>query len=521
MGPADLPIARITLFEDRGEVLRSASLSLPKGPTQVKIEGLSPLIVDRLVSAWFEPPQGVAAHVEDIHIERRWVDVEAEDPAEDTPARLKGLAAQIKAAEQDLETARQRYTRALQQRKATAALLNRYTGQVGRALWTDQGDPEQWSAAVDRLTEALKSADARLHTCREAQWHAEESLEQLRDLVDGRRQTEQVMVADVTLQVTGDGGEIPLKLSAVTPCALWRPAHEAHLEEGDEGPRIAWQIFATVWQRTGEDWSDVELVLSTARPGAGARLPDLSEDRLYLRAKTPEEQRTISVTHRTEAISRDDAGATVPGVDDGGEIRVLRPSGPVSIPSDGRPHRVAVGQFTEAAELDLVVRPEASTHVYLRASMHNPMSTPLLAGPVTLLRDGAYVGTGDLLYIGGGEAFELSFGSDDRFVVRHRRRRRVEDRMLGRDRTHFVHEVELASTGEGPETVHLALRMPVSELKQVKVVPSSQYCSEGDPRPDVDGLVILPVTLHPGRAKELSLGFHFETQGSVHLPDPW
>lgn len=512
--PRDLPITRVTLFEDRGEIMRRGVVTLPAGPARITLKGVTPLLVDRLVSAWFDAT--TAAHVEDIHIQRRWV-ARGELPTAQDEARLAALAEEIKGAEYTLEVARQRYSRALQQRTATATLLSRYTRQVGRALWTDQGEPDQWSAAVAQLTAALTEADSKLHSARQDQWQAEEAVERLHDLVDSSRDQQQTPVADVTLQITGEGGELPLCLSAVVPCALWRPSHEAHLIEGEGGPQIQWRTFATVWQRTGEDWSGVELILSTARPSAGAHLPPLRPDRLHTRLKSVEERRAITVAHRVQAIERDTAAA--PGVDDGGEIRVLTPEAREDIPSDGRPHRVAVGGFTEGAEVDLVTRPEVATYVYSRATTVNPMSTPLLAGPVVLIRGGAYVGTGDLGYVGPKERFELSFGSDDRFTVRHKRRRITEDRMLVSNRTHFVHEVELSSTGAGLAEVNLVLRLPVSELKQVKVIPS--HTSEGVPAPDADGLVTVPVALRPGGHREITAGFYFELQGQVRLPDPW
>ena len=71
---------------------------------------------------------------------------------------------------------------------------------------------------------------------------------------------------------------------------------------------------------------------------------------------------------------------------------------------------------------------------------------PLLAGPVTLLHRGGYVGTGDIPYVGAGENLDVSFGSDDRFAVRFERRRVVEEKLLGKDTRHFVSEVDFFAT---------------------------------------------------------------------------
>jgi len=123
--------------------------------------------------------------------------------------------------------------------------------------------------------------------------------------------------------------------------------------------------------------------------------------------------------------------------------------------------------------------------------------------------------------VGPGEPFELSFGSDDQFVVRFRRERREETRALARDRRHFVSRTEITSTAPDPSTVEVVLRLPVSEIKTLKVLSSEAWCSDGLPAPDADGLVRLPVRLAPGERREIKLGFHFDAAADLVVPDPW
>jgi uncharacterized protein (TIGR02231 family) len=325
------------------------------------------------------------------------------------------------------------------------------------------------------------------------------------------------MRADLVVNVTGDEENVVLRVGALLPCALWRPSHDAHLMEG----KVAWETFATVWQHTGEDWRDVELILSTARPSAGAQLPRLDEDRLTLRAKTAQERKVIQVEHRQEAVSRQDLKGGAPGVYDGGVARTFKPAGRVTIPSDGRPHRVAVGGFEAPASSELVSFPELAPRVYLRASFKNTAGHPLLAGPVTLMHRGGCVGTGDVPYVGQGESLDVSFGSDDRFTVRHTRRRVEQEKLLRSDVTHFVTEVELQHTGQGAERILVMLRVPVSEVAQLKVLPSPAHSTEGLPPADGDGLVKIPLRLNPGDTSTTRLAFHFDTSGDVRVPDPW
>lgn len=115
----------------------------------------------------------------------------------------------------------------------------------------------------------------------------------------------------------------------------------------------------------------------------------------------------------------------------------------------------------------------------------------------------------------------MSFGSDDRFQLTHRRRRLVEDRKIVKDRVHFVTEVDLSYSGTGEEDVTVFLRLPKSELKQLRVVPSEKQCRPWPVESDEHGVVRVPVRLRAGVFETVKLGFHFETSGDVVVPDPW
>ncbi|CAM5388387.1 hypothetical protein SGRIM128S_03571 [Streptomyces griseomycini] len=129
-----------------------------------------------------------------------------------------------------------------------------------------------------------------------------------------------------------------------------------------DGDSLTLDTDAMVWQRTGEDWSDVRLTLSTARSARATEPPRLGEDRLTLEERSPAERRTVHVELREEEIA--DLGPApvlgLPGVDDGGEVRVLHSPAPVSVPSDGRAHRVPLSSFTTPAHSEYACSPVLS-----------------------------------------------------------------------------------------------------------------------------------------------------------------
>ena len=284
---------------------------------------------------------------------------------------------------------------------------------------------------------------------------------------------------------------------------------------------VEWNVQAAIWQHTGEDWNDVELFLSTERPSKGALLPQLREDRLRVRLKSSEERRTIQVEHRTEVATPQVSTGVVPGVYDGGEARHFKVPQPVSLKSDGTPRQIRVKSFTAAVHVDRVAFPDQSARVFRRAKLENPLEIPLLAGPVSLREVGAFIGVGDLRYVGPLEKFALSFGTDDGLVVRTRRFQSVESRRIAKDRTHYVTEVTLLSARARPTNVDVMLRWPVSELEQVKVEASPEVTTGGTPIPDADGLVHVPLTVPASGRKMVQLGFSFDVTGNVNIPPPW
>jgi hypothetical protein len=87
--------------------------------------------------------------------------------------------------------------------------------------------------------------------------------------------------ADLAIAATG---EYELAFDYVVPNAFWRPYHQAQLQMG-ENSQLTFRTDGCVWQNTGEDWLNVDLVFSTARASLGTEPPLLTDDLLNIREK--------------------------------------------------------------------------------------------------------------------------------------------------------------------------------------------------------------------------------------------
>ena len=72
-------------------------------------------------------------------------------------------------------------------------------------------------------------------------------------------------------------------------------------------------------------------------------------------------------------------------------------------------------------EPTIVVRavPRLQAQAYLYAKVTMPKTTAYLPGPISLFRDGTYVGIGQLPLLSPGQEHEIGFGADDSVRVRY------------------------------------------------------------------------------------------------------
>ncbi len=514
-------ITRVVVFEDRADVVREVEVTLPDGACVLALRGLPAVLSDDHITATLLPLDGAAvgaAHVNDVHVLREVMHVAAASDAR---------RAQLVQHTDDLANAVRRCDRAVHDADAARDAIDttyaQWIAQLAHASGRGEAlGADAWQRAVTTFEQAFARANVERDSCRRALAAARDA--QLRahtGAIDAPKH--QAVTATLTLRVSAAAGRYRLRVSTLMPCAAWRPAHEATLWQGST-PRVVFGTLACVWQKTGEAWNDVELVLSTARPSGGAQMPTLHADRLTLRDKTIEEKRTIVVQHRDDDVPDVPVASGAPGVDDGGAPQVfLVPQ--FSVPSDGRPHRALLGTFESPCTAQHVAMPELAPQVFLRTTLKNASPRPILAGAVTLRvadADGSssFVGTGDVLYRGGGETFDLSFGSDDRFVVSTDKKRLEDKKLVGKDVTHFIREATLTNTSDVAARVMVMMRMPISELKQLRVVPSVHLCTHTQ-QPDAHGIVRIDVELAPSAKAVVALAFSFDASSDVRVPDPW
>ncbi|WP_329499127.1 mucoidy inhibitor MuiA family protein [Kitasatospora herbaricolor] len=508
--PLPFPVTAVTCLEDRAQVERSATVELTAGVQRLRLGPVTALTADRTLRAESGRP---GVRVLDARVVRAWTPRAPLAPGPED-SRLRHRLHELEGLVRENGRLRDRLDARLALLAQLAADLLREIGEgaglgeVERARWTRELD--RVDADRERYGEELRAARSRLRVLEQEREEAGRALE-------AAEEEPAELVAHLELTVEADrAGPAGLTVSHLVPCALWRPSYRATLVDG----ALRLESEAVVWQRTGEDWTGVRLTLSTARSALATDPPQIAEDRLTLRERSAEERRTVEVELREEAISTLGPTAAVPGVDDGGEVRVLPAPAPATVPSDGRAHRVPLGAFTAPASSEYACAPELSPLVTQVVRFRNGAGHALLAGPVELVRGSGFTGRGELGFTAPGADAELAFGSSDDYRVV--RETEEQDSTAGiTQRNVSTRTVRLfVSRFSGPEerderVVTVRERVPVSEVSAVEVKLRKERCAPAPDAFDSEGIVRWDLVLAPGARRTVTLVYEVSSSAKV------
>jgi uncharacterized protein (TIGR02231 family) len=393
---------------------------------------------------------------------------------------------------------------------------------IAESTGAGRARPETWSQQVEAVRAEGASTEEALRQARRRAEQVRQRLMEAQEVLARSEQPETELLTSAELEVHhASGGPATLRVKYLVPGAVWRPAYRATLAPAEGGESVTLECEAVVWQRTEEEWRDVELLFSTARPTLGASPPCLEEDWLRLRDKSEQEKQGVEVSLREEELHTTGEGAAhrtedLPGLDDGGEVLTLRAPHRATLPSDGEPHRVPLFQFTAPATSELLGTPEHSPLVHRVARLDNRGPSVLLAGPVELVRASGYVGRARLKFTGVGERLELGFGSEDTLrIARQADSKQETHRLTGRrTRTHQV-KLFLSNTGERAQRVALAERMPVSEVEAVEVKLLTEQTKPAPALVSADGIIRFELEAPPRSQQQLELAYTVSSSARV------
>ena len=504
-------ITAVTVYPDRAMTNRSATLNLKPGSYVIALEPLPVLLQDDSIRV--EGKGSARAVIVGMEVKRTFLEQLPEQRAGEIEEEIRTLQrklgsldarkASLAAQKGFIESIRvgwgERISKELAVGKPTAAELNEALTFVGNGMTTVEEKTRDLETEGVRVKDRIDALNRQLEAARGS----------------GRRETKSV---EVNVEVKNEG-TLTLELSGVVPKAGWEPSYDARLASDGASTELVFR--AQVMQQTGEDWNDVDLSLSTARPAVGGTPPELYPWRISFYRPMPMPAAAPRMYERARGDMAKSAGVmaaeapaapaphlTAQVAEEQTSILFHIPR-PVDIPSDGTRHGNIVAMETMPVSVEYLAVPKLSPHAFLRSELVNNAPYPLLPGRVNIFSGGCFIGTSQLKRVASGEKFDLFFGVDDQVTVkREELKRHKEGGLFGGNRQTYSYRIETANFRKEARNITIRDQLPVAGDEEIKVSLEEPSQKPDEIKPD--GTLVWKLQVKPGEKRELTFGIAVE-----------
>jgi uncharacterized protein (TIGR02231 family) len=289
-----------------------------------------------------------------------------------------------------------------------------------------------------------------------------------------RNRFSQVAVAAVVLPTARD-----LTFTVTYPAtgARWTWLYEARLNTDSSILELGRKV--SVNQTTGENWDNVALTVTTARPSSRLSPPEI--DSLLVNLETPRPQESTRLTSEAMMSRETDAGGDIlvaaylkssVDINSSDYLVDYQIPGDVTINSGGEQQIFPIDERGINTELVVRVMPEQDRAAYLEARFTLDDNVPVQPGTMQFYRDGSFIGSQKIVGFLPREEVSLAFGQDERVRVEVLpdeegsdaggtfRRVAVDNR-----RQRFI----ITSFHDTPKLIEIVARIPVSQNDDIEV----------------------------------------------------
>ncbi|GFE58067.1 mucoidy inhibitor MuiA family protein [Geobacter sp. AOG1] len=511
-------ITAVTVYPDRAMTTRNATLTLKPGSYVVSFEGLPVLIQDDSVRV--TGIGSAAATILGVEVKRSFAEQVPEKRAMELEQEIREM---------------ERKVSGIDAKKAALAAQKNFIDSI-KVAWGDRISKELavGKPTAAELNEALAFVGTGVNRVEDQSGDLDEEKRQLNERIDKlRREREEAIgsrrketkTVEVGLEVTKEG-KLGLDLTSITPQASWEPSYDARLAPDGKSAELVFR--ALVRQQTGEDWHDVSLSLSTARPALGGAPPELSPWLVSFYRPSPPMPAPRAYEVGQGLMAAKVAAKRDPSLDSGGAAPAEAPAQyltaqvaeeqnsvsfqvprPVDIPADGTRHGNVVATENLPLTLEFLAVPKLSPSVFLRSEIVNRAPYPLLPGRVNIFTGGNYAGNSQLKKVASGEKFDLFFGTDDQVTVKREEiKSHKEAGLFGKNRMAYRYRIEVQNFRKEPQTITVRDQLPMAGDDEIKVTLDEPSIQPAEQKPD--GTLSWKLPVLPGEKKTITFGILVE-----------
>ena len=528
--PVDSRLSAVTVYADRAIVTRIATLDLAAGAVEVTFEKLPATLLDQSLQV---SGRGAAeATILDVTARTTFLDFTPNERVKTLEDELRALGKQRRALDDRAKLL-----------DAQRISVDRIEGTLVAPASKDAPRPAlaDLAATLAFVTEQRAKISTEIAALEEQRaalaekiTAAEKQLQQLRGTGGRNYKT-------VTVRLDAkSAGKLDLALSYAVSGASWNPSYDARVLGGEHAVELAY--FAVVRQNTGEDWKDIALTLSTARPTRGGAAPQIAPWTLDIfnpRPMRPDPSASIMSSPfeagKSRALSAPSAAggmtanadaeaperaaslaqATVETATTSASFKIATVT---TVPSDNSPQKVPITSARLATAPEYSTVPKRLAAAFLTAKVTNTSDFPLLGGAMNVFLDGTFVATSSLRTVMPGEKFDLALGADEGIAVKHKRVTRfTEDTGLTNSGKRVTYEYLLTLQNNKKTAEHVIVTDQVPVSRHEKIVVKVLAPDPKDAKPAADGTLKWTLDLKPAEKRELTVKFAVDYPNEVNV----
>jgi uncharacterized protein (TIGR02231 family) len=301
----------------------------------------------------------------------------------------------------------------------------------------------------------------------------------------------QKSVSEIVVEVeSGRSGNAVFDLQYVVFNAGWNPEYDIRATEINKPVEL--HARALIFQRTGVDWNNVNLTISSGNPGRSGVIPELykwylyygKNDEKYLRPNSRELEASAAPVMVMEEADGSSGNSQRPksmpvaknSADYTNRVQTqmnvkYEISLPYNIPSSGKVTRVKISKYSLGATYRYYCVPKLKTDVFLQARITGWEDLSLIPGNVNIFFEGTYVAKSFLNTGNFSDTLNISLGVDKGIIVK---REKIKDKsrksvMGGKNKITRAWKITVRNTK--PAAIHIVMedQIPLSRNKEIQV----------------------------------------------------
>jgi uncharacterized protein (TIGR02231 family) len=321
-------------------------------------------------------------------------------------------------------------------------------------------------------------------------------------------------------------GEAIFTLKYLVRNAGWAPKYDVRAENAIDPVKL--DYHANVFNKSGLDWTEVLMVLSTSEPLQGAEKPTLetwdiaeSTQRIAGVQKNLESVMVMDMkSNRSDYLKKEDKGGSGEVAFQQVAVQELSAEFEIELPytilADGKPYVVDVASFTLPATFMHYAVPKQDADAFLTAKVVGWNALNLVSGKASVYFAGTYLGQSFINTASVDDTLSLSLGRDKRVALARKQKSELSKRQLlgNNEKETFYFETTVRNNRDKEINVLLEDQLPISSDGQIEV---AMLEISGAVLEKNTGKLSWNIKLAPGESKTVTLGYSIKTPKSMQV----